>query len=143
MKAEHQKSGGVLQEFQVPTWMWEVIIMNFLVGLPRTQKQYDSILVVVDRLTKSAYFISVKSSYSVEDNARIFIDDIVCIHGIPLSIICDRGAQLTSTFSRLFKRGLGAKVKRSTSFHLQTDGQTEVLFKSLRICLEHVSFTSR
>ena len=61
--------------------------MDFVVGLPRTQKKNDSIWVVVDRLTKSAHFISVKSTDSVEDYARIFIDEIVCCHGIPLSII--------------------------------------------------------
>ena len=70
--------------------------MDFVVGLPRAQKQYDSIWVIVDRLTKSAHFIPVKSTYSAEDCAKIFIDDIVCHHGIPLSIISDRGAQFTS-----------------------------------------------
>ena len=65
---------------------WEDINMDFVVGFHRTQKQYDSIWVVVDRLTKSVYFILVKSTYSAEDYARIFIDEIVCCHGIPLSI---------------------------------------------------------
>ena len=61
--------------------------MNFLVGLRQTQKQYDSIWVVVDRLTESPHFIPVKSTYSVEDRAKIFIAEIVCLHGIPLFII--------------------------------------------------------
>ena len=61
--------------------------MDFVVGLHRTQKQYDSIWVVVDRLTKSAHFIPIKSTYSMEDYARIFIDEIVYLHGIPLFII--------------------------------------------------------
>ena len=60
--------------------------MDFMVGLPRTQKQHDSIWVAVDRLTKIVDFILVKSTYSAEDYARIFIDEIVCCHGIPLSI---------------------------------------------------------
>ena len=63
-----------------------------MVGFPRTQKQYDSIWVVVDRLTESACFILIKSTYSEEDYAKIFINDIVCQHGILLSIISDRGA---------------------------------------------------
>ena len=71
VKAEHQKSGGLLQEIQIPTWKWEYINMEFVVGLPRTQRSYDSIWVVVDRLTRSAHFIPVKSTYSVEDYARI------------------------------------------------------------------------
>ena len=64
VKAEHQKPGGLLQEIQIPTWKWEDINMDFVVGLPRNQKSYGSIWVVVDRLTKSACFIPVKSSYS-------------------------------------------------------------------------------
>ena len=98
MKAEHQKSCGSLQEIQVPTWKWEDINMDFVVGLPRTQKQYDSIWVIVDNLTKLTYFIPVMSTYSAKDYARIFIDEIVCRHGIPLSIILDRGAQFASRF---------------------------------------------
>ena len=102
MKAEHQKSGSLLQEIQVPTWKWEDINMDFVVGLPQTQKQYDSIWVVVDRLTKSAHFIPVKCTYSAKDYVRIFIDEIVCRHGISLSIISDWGAQFTSRFRRSF-----------------------------------------
>ena len=87
------------------------INMDFLVGFHRTQKQYDSILVGVDRLTKSSHFIPVKSTYSAEDCARIFIDDIMCHHGIPLFIISDRGAQFTSRFWSSSQKGLGTKVK--------------------------------
>ena len=74
MKSEHQKLGGLLQEIQVPTSKWEDIIMDFVVGLPQTQKQYDSIWMVVDRFTKSVHFIPIKSTYLEEDYARIFID---------------------------------------------------------------------
>ena len=63
VKVEHQNPGGLLQEIQVATWKWEDINMYFVVGFPQTQKQYDSIWVVVDRLTKSAHFIIVKSTY--------------------------------------------------------------------------------
>ena len=80
-------SGGILQEIQIPTWKLKDIDMDFVVGLIRTQKSYDSIWVVVDRLTKSAHFIPIKSSYSAEDYARIFLDEIVFLHGISLSII--------------------------------------------------------
>ena len=72
--------------------------MDFVVGLPLTQMQYDSIWMVVDRFTKSVHFIPIKSTYSAEDYAKIFIDEIVCRHGIPLSIISDRGAKLTYRF---------------------------------------------
>ena len=79
--------------------------MDFVVGLPLTQMQYDSIWVIVDRLTNSSHFIPVTATYSTEDYARIFIDDIVCIHGIPLYIISDRGTQFTSRFWRSSKKG--------------------------------------
>ena len=69
VKAEHQNPGGLLQEIQIPTWKWEDINMDFVVRLPRTQKSYDSIWVIVDRLTKSAHFIPVKSTYLAEDRS--------------------------------------------------------------------------
>ena len=98
---------------------------GFCSGLTWTQKQYDSIWVIVDRLTKYSDFIPVNSTYSVEDYAWIFTDDIVCFHGILLSIISDGGAKFTFRFWRSFKEGLGTKVKLSTSFHPKTDGQAE------------------
>ena len=91
VKAEHQKSGGVLQVIQIPSLKWDYINMDFVVGLPRTKKSYDSIWVVLDRLTKSTSFIPVKSLYSAEDYERIFLDEIVCLHGIRISIISDQG----------------------------------------------------
>ena len=81
------------------------INMDFVVGLPRTPKQNDSIWVIVDKLTKSTYFIHVKSTYTAEYYARIYINDIVSLHGIPLSIISDRGAQFTSRFWKVFQKG--------------------------------------
>ena len=91
--------------------------MHFVVGCPWTRRQNDSIWVVVDRLRKSAHFIHVKSTYSTEEYARININEIVRLHGIPLSIIPDRDAQFTSRFWRSFQKGLGTQVKLSTTFH--------------------------
>ena len=103
VKVEHLKVGALLQEIQVRTLKWEDVNKDFVVGLHLTQKSYDSIWVVVDQLTKSAHFIPVKSSYSVEDYARIFLDEIVCHHGIPLSIILDRVGKFKSRFWRSFQ----------------------------------------
>ena len=72
--------------------------MDFIVGLPRTQKGYDSIWVVVDGLTKSAHFIPMKTTYSIAQYAQLYIDDIVSLYGVPVSIISDRGSQFTSKF---------------------------------------------
>lgn len=77
----------------------------------------------MDRLTKSARFIPIKSSYSAEHYVRIFLDEIVCRYGIPISMILDRGAQLTSRLWRSFQEGLGTMVKLNTAFNPQIDGQ--------------------
>ena len=66
--------------------------MDFVVGLPKTRRQHDSILVIVDKMTNSAHFILVKSTYRAEDYAKLYIDEIVRWHGIPLPIISDRGS---------------------------------------------------
>ena len=93
----------------------------------------------MDRLTKSAHLIPVKSTYRAEDYARLYIDEIVRWHGIPLSIISDRGAQFTSHFWRSFQKSLGTQVKLSTAFHPQTDGQAartiQTLEDMLRACV--------
>ena len=111
VKAEHQGPGGLTQDIDMPTWKWEEINMDFVVGLPRTRRQHDSFWVIVDRLTKSARFLPVKVSYSAEDYAKLYIKEIVKLHGAPLSIISDRGAQFTSLFWRSFQSGLGTEVK--------------------------------
>ena len=105
--------------------------MDFVVGLPRTRRQHDSIWVIVDRLTKSAHFLPVKVSYSAEDYAKLYIKEIVKLHGAPLSIISDRGAQFTSHFWRSFQSGFGTQVKLSTAFLPQTDGQAECTIQTL------------
>ena len=92
VKAEHQNPEGLTQILDVPTWKWEYINMDFVVGLPRTRSQNDSIWVIVDRLTKSSHFIPVKPMYSTEEYARLYINKIVSIHGIHVFIILDKGA---------------------------------------------------
>ena len=89
VKDDHLKSSGFTQIMDVPTWKWEAINKDLVVGLPGTQRQNDSIWVIVDRLTKSAHFIPVKSTYTTEDYARICINNIVSLHEIPLFIILD------------------------------------------------------
>ncbi|WMV08968.1 hypothetical protein MTR67_002353 [Solanum verrucosum] len=80
----------MIQEINIPTWKWEVIKMDFITGLPRICRQHDSIWVIVDRDTKSAHFLAVKTTDSTEDYAKLYINDIVSLHGVPLSIISHR-----------------------------------------------------
>ncbi|XP_055800364.1 uncharacterized protein LOC129869770 [Solanum dulcamara] len=88
----------------------EVKIEHQKPGLPRTPRKYDLIWVVVDRLTKSAHFLPVRITYSAEDYARIYIKEIVKLHGVPVSIITNRGAQFTANFWRSFQAGLGTQM---------------------------------
>jgi hypothetical protein len=87
VKAEHQLPTGLLQLLQVPEWKWEEIAMDFIVGLPRTQSGYDSIRVIVDRLTKVVHFIPVKTTYSRPQLAELYMSRIVCLHGVPKKIV--------------------------------------------------------
>ena len=105
--------------------------MDFIVGLPPTRRQNDSIWAMVDRMIKSVHYIPVKSTYSAEDYAKVYVYDIVSLHFVRLSIISNRGTQLTSRFWRSFQKVLGIRVKLSTTFHPQTDGQAERTIQTL------------
>jgi transposase InsO family protein len=112
--------------------------MDFIVGLPRTQKGYNSIWVVVDQLTKVAHFIPVNTTYSGARLAELYISRIICLHAVPKKIISDRGSQFTSRFWEQLHDSLGMKLRFSTTYHPQIDGQTEgtnqVLEDMLRAC---------
>jgi hypothetical protein len=125
VKIEHQKPAGLLQPLEIPEWKWEQITMDFVSGLPRTKKGYDSIWVIVDGLTKSAHFIPVKTTYKTPKFAELFIEQIVKLHGVPLSIVSDRDPKFTSRFWKAFQEAMGTRLKMSTSHHPQTDGQSE------------------
>jgi transposase InsO family protein len=142
VKAEHQRPAGLLHPLKVPEWKWEEIGMDFITGLPRTSKGYDSIWVIVDRLTKVAHFIPVKTTYKGAQLAELYMARIVCLHGVPKKIISDRGSQFTSIFWKSFHENMNTKLSFSSAYHPQTDGQTErtnqVLQDTLRACaLQH------
>ena len=99
--------------------------MDFIVGLPNTSQKHDSIWVNVDRLTKIAHFIPVHTTYNAKRYAEIYLDRIVCLHGVPKIIISDRGAQFVARFWEQLQESLGTKLIRSSAYHPQTDGQTE------------------
>jgi hypothetical protein len=127
MKASHLKSAGVLQPLSIPMWKWDDISMDFIVVLPLTARKKDSIWVIVDRLTKTAHFIAVHTTYSVQQYAELYMDHIVRLHGIPKTIISDRGTQFVARFWEQLHECLGTKLVCSSSYHPQTDGQTETI----------------
>jgi transposase InsO family protein len=99
--------------------------MDFIVGLPLTARKKDSIWVIVDRLTKTVHFITVHTTYSVQDYAELYVDQIVRLHEIPKTIVSDRGTQFVARFWEQLHESLGTKLIRSSSYHPQTNGQTE------------------
>jgi hypothetical protein len=95
MKTEHRHPEGLLQPHAIPKLKWEVISVGFIFGLPLTARRHDSIFIVLDTLTKSAHFIPVRMMYHAPDIARVFISEIVRLHGMPKRIISDQGSVFT------------------------------------------------
>jgi nitric oxide synthase oxygenase domain/subunit len=98
VKASHLKTAGVLQPLPIPSWKWEDISMDFIVGLPNTSQKHDSIWVIIDRLTKTAHFLPVHTTFTTKKYAEIYIEQIIRLHGVPKTIISDRGAQFVAHF---------------------------------------------
>jgi hypothetical protein len=125
IKADHLRLAGNLQPLSIPEWKWENICMDFIVGLPRTSLGYNSIWVIVDRLTKSANIIPVAMTYRVGQYAELYISHIVRYHGIPKTIISDRGSIFVAHFWVQLHECLGTHLIRRFAYHPQTDGQME------------------
>ena len=113
--------------------------MDFITKLPRTSHGNDTIWVIIDRLTKSAYFQPIKEMFSMDRLAQLYVDEIVTLHGVPLSIVSDRDSRFTSWFWQSFQRALGTRLNLSTAYHPQTDGQSgrtnQTLEEMLRACV--------
>jgi len=139
VKAEHQVRAGLLQPLLIPEWKWERITMDFVAGLPRTQKNHDVVWVIVDKLAKSAHFLPVRMDYSLERLAKLYIDDVVRLHGVPVSIVSNRDPRFTSRLWGSFQKALRTRLNFSTIIHPQTDGQSEriiqILEDMLRVCV--------
>ena len=98
VKVEYQKPSGLLQQSEIPEWKWERITMDFVTKLPKSTDGLDTIWVIVDRLTKSAHFLPIKESYKMERLTRLYIKEIVRLHGVPVTIISDKDIRFTSRF---------------------------------------------
>jgi hypothetical protein len=122
IKASHLHVAGTLQPLPIPSWKWQDICMDFIVGLPNTSRHHDSIWVIVDRLTKTTHFLPVHTTHRAEKYADLYIDQIVRLHGIPRTIVSDRGAPFVARFWEQLQESLGTHVIRSSAYHPQTDG---------------------
>ena len=105
--------------------------MDFVTGLPRAQRQHDAIWVIVDRLTKSAHFLPINVEDSLENLAQLYVDEIVRLHGVLVSIVSDRDPRFTSRFWPSLQTALGTRLHFSTAFHPQADGQPERTIQTL------------
>ncbi|GJW45904.1 putative reverse transcriptase domain-containing protein [Tanacetum coccineum] len=131
VKAEHQRPSGLLVQPEIPEWKWDNITMDFITKLPKSSQGFDTIWVIVDRLTKSAHFLPIRENDPLDKLARLYLNRIVARHGIPASIICDRDGRFTSNFWRSFQKALGTDISMSTAYHPETDGQSERTIQTL------------
>lgn len=115
---------GLLSPLPVPKKAWETMSMDFISGLPISEK-YDSIMVVIDKFTRYGHFIPIKHPYNTLKIAEMFLDNVYKLHGMPSIILSDRDPVFTSDFWQHLIKRTGAKLNMSTTYHPESDGQTE------------------
>jgi hypothetical protein len=125
VKAEHRHPARLLQPLTIPEWKWELVTMDFIIGLPRPNKQHDSIMVVVDKLTKATHFIPLKTTHKETDVVDIYMMEVACLHGIPKTIMFDRDPNFTSKLWRGLLKGFIMNLNFNRSYHPESDGQTK------------------
>ncbi|GJR33796.1 putative reverse transcriptase domain-containing protein [Tanacetum coccineum] len=131
VKAEHQRPSGLLVHPAIPEWKWDNITMDFITKFPKSSQGFDTIWVIVDRLTKSAHFLPIRENDPLDKLARLYLNRIVARHGIHVLIICDRDGRFTSNFWRSFQKALGTDLSMSTTYHPETDSQSERTIQTL------------
>ena len=102
VKVEHQMPRCLAQNMELLKWKCEMININFIIVFPRSRRLHNSIWVIVGRRTKPAHFLSIKTTYSDEDYVKLYLQEVVRLHGVSVSIILDRGAQFTTQFWKPF-----------------------------------------
>ena len=125
LKVEHKHMPGQMQSLDIPSAKWESISMNFITNLSVKWGGYDTLFVVVDRLTEMAHFFQMKKTNMAIHVARLFVKEIFRLHGMPKSIVSDRDSKFTSNFWKATFQAIGTQLRMSTAFHPQTDGETE------------------
>jgi IS30 family transposase len=124
IKANYMKPGGLSQPLTIPEWTYDDISTDFIVGLPLTARKFDSIWVIVDRLSKSAHFIPVHTRYVVQRYAEIYVALMLCLRGVLKTITSDRGSQFVARFWEQLHASLGTHLIHCSAYHPHTDVQT-------------------
>ena len=125
IKVEHQRLAGLFPPLEVAEWKWEHIKMDFLTHLPWTSRKHDAVWVIVDRLTKSTHFLVVRMTFTLEEFCKLYIREIVRLHGVLVSIVLVRDPRFTAQFYKSLQRAMGTQLRMSTAFHPQTDDLSE------------------
>ncbi|GJT55296.1 putative reverse transcriptase domain-containing protein [Tanacetum coccineum] len=131
VKAEHQKPSGLLVQPEIPEWKWEKITMDFVTKLPKTTNGYDTIWIIVDRLTKSAHFLPMREMDPIERLMKLYMKEVVTRYGVPVSIISDHDGRFTSLFWKALNKALGTRLDMSTAYHPEIDCQSERTIQTL------------
>ncbi|GKB61348.1 putative reverse transcriptase domain-containing protein [Tanacetum coccineum] len=139
VKAEHRKPSGLLVQPEIPEWKWEKITMDFVTKLPKTVNGYDTIWVIIDRLTKSAHFLPMREIDPMEKLMKLYMKEVVTRHDVHVSIISDHDGRFTSLFWKALNKVLGTRLDMSMAYHPETDGQSERTIQNfedmLRACV--------
>jgi hypothetical protein len=123
VKDEHRHLAGLLQPLPIPEWNWEVVKMDFITKFPKTSKQNDAIMVVVEKLTKSSHFIPMKFTQKETNFVDIYMRQVACFHGIPKTIVCDKDIKFTSKFYKGLFKGFITNLNFNIAYHPESDGK--------------------
>ena len=124
VKDEHRHPTGLLQPLPIPEWKWKVVTMDFITKLHITNKKHESIMIVVDKLTKDAHFVQVKFTHKETNIVDIYMKKISRLHGVPKTIVFDRDSKFTSKFWKGLFKGFGINLNFIPAYRPETNGQT-------------------
>ncbi|MCO5573892.1 hypothetical protein L7F22_027667 [Adiantum nelumboides] len=127
VKFDRHKAQGLLQPLPISTRPWESIAMDFIFDLSRTQSDHHGIWTVINKFSKQAHFIPMKKTVKPDHLARLFVAQIFKLRGMPETIVSDRDPRFTSLFWKAIWENVGTRLQFSSSFHPQTDGQSEIV----------------